>query len=179
MTDDKMNKYLNPKSAEILAGLDTEKDGENDSDEEEVVYIVEPGSAEEAKGIEDAKRTLKAMYISFLFLTLIFAVAGLLLFSRRLTFLAGLLTGTVTGLFYIWHLNSSVRGLLDVSSERASGLMRRDATIRVLVVGAAGMLVTALVKGNAVLGVLAQFISLKLSVYLTPFVASLLEKKNA
>lgn len=186
MTDEKMKRFLNPKSAGIIAGLQDigdyapeYDDEEKEDDEDEVIYLIEPGSEEEKEGIREARLTLKGMYLSFVLLTLLFLGIGLLLFDGGITYGAGILTGLLTGLFYITHLNSSIKEVLNYDEDNAVRAMKRDAKIRLAVVGIGGVLGAALIGGDAPLGVLAQIFSLKFSAYITPVTAGILMKRDS
>ncbi len=210
MTDEKMKRFLNPRSAGIIeriasfekpSGEDGEKvlvnvyrdgdaqwteeqspdwtdwDSEN-GEEDEVVHFIEPGSEEERESIREAKLTLRGMYAAFTVLTLVFLAVGLLLSHKKLTFSAGILTGFITGLFYITHLNSSIKEILNYDEDAAVRAMKKDARIRLGVVGIGGVLAAALIGGDSALGVLAQIFAIKLSAYLTPAAAGILKKIN-
>lgn len=186
MTDEKIKRFLNPKSAGIIAELENtgdyipESDEEEDEDgEDEVVHLIEPGSEEEKEGIREAQLTVKGMYLSFITLTLIFLAVGLLLFDGKATYGAGILTGLLTGLFYIAHLNSSIKEVLNYDEDNAVKTMKRDAKIRLAVVGFGGVLGAAFIGGSAPLGVLAQIFSLKFSTYVTPLAAGILIKRGS
>lgn len=186
--EEELKRFLSPKSAsyinqlQITDEVDPNYDDWDDNDEEEddddVIHYIEPGSEEEKEGIREAKLTLKAMYLSFILLTFVFLAIGLLIFDKKLTYSAGILTGMITGFFYISHLNSSIKEILNYDEESASRAMKKDATIRIAVVGIVGILVAAFVGGNAAIGVLVQMFSLKLSVYLTPVITGILKKRT-
>ena len=183
--EEELKRFLSPKSASYINQLQItdeadpnydDWDDEDDEDDDDVIHYIEPGSEEEKEGVREAKLTLEAMYMSFVLLTLVFLAIGLLIFDKRLTYLAGISTGMITGFFYISHLNSSIKEILNYDEESAARAMKKDATIRITVVGIVGILVAAFVGGNAAIGVLVQMFSLKLSVYLTPVITGILKK---
>lgn len=182
MKDENMKRFLSPKSAGIIEQLeeqDSDWDDWDDEDEEEdeIIHLIELGSEEEKESIREAKLTLKGMYVSFIALTIFFLLIGLLLVGKKITYTIGIITGLITGLFYITHLNSSIKEILNYDEESAVRAMKRDAKVRLGVVGISGILVAAFVGGNSALGVLAQIFAIKLSAYLTPLTAKILDRK--
>ena len=185
MTEDKLSRFLSSRSSVYLSrmeGLAGEKpaDEYDECDDEELpVHIIEPGSAEEKEAIKEGKMTVKAFYFSFMILTALVVLLGLLIPINNITFVIGVLTGFATGIFYIYHLNSSVKDVLNCDEASAKASMRKDSTLRLAVVGFVGIAVAALVGGDSIIGILAQMMSLKLSVYLTPFMVKALLKSDS
>lgn len=185
MTEDKLGKYLSSRSSVYLSRMD-DMAGEKPADEydecedEEIpVHVIEPGSEEEREAVKEGKMTVKGFYLSFSILSLLILLIGLLLSGNKLSFIIGVLTGFATGVFYIWHLNSSIKDVLNCDEDTAGKTMRRDSTIRMGVLAIAGIVVSAVVGGDSIIGVLAQMMSLKLSVYLTPFAVTTLMKSDS
>lgn len=185
--EDELKRFLSPKSSAYINRLDEDENldpnyakwDEDEENDDEVVHYIEPGSEEEKEAIKAAKMTTRGMYVSFIAVSICVLALGLLLFEKKITFSIGVLTGLLTGFFYIHHLNSSVREVLNYDNESAVRSMKKDATIRIAVVGIVGMVVAGLAGGHAYAGVLMQIFSLKISAYLTPSVAEFLMKMSS
>lgn len=171
------DKYLSPRASAIIGKLEDRalKDSYDD-DEEDEIDIVEPGSEEELKGIKEAALTVRSMYLSVSVLSIIFAILGLLLLNEKLSWLAGIAAGFVAILLYIRNLNASLKAVLNLTQELAVKESRKDAAIRLGLIAIIGILVSALVAGNAPLGVLAELLALKAGLYITPMTMKLLRK---
>lgn len=141
---------------------------EEEEDDDEVVDLIPPGSEREKEGIKDARLTLVSMYVSLLTLSIIALILGVIIFDDKLGFSLGLIVGALTGLFYIWHLNKSLKEVLDMSSEMAEKSMRKDALIRLVAIIALDTIICAAVGGYSPVGVLASLLVIKLSFYLSP-----------
>ncbi len=170
--EEKLEKFASLRSRGILAEMSGlhEPEREDDEEEEIPVHIIEPGSREETEGIREAAATLRSLYIAFFLVSAVFLVIGELIFHDRLKYAAGILVGVITGCYYIKSLNLSVREVLNFDEKTAEKTMKKDARIRLLVVGVGGAAVCFFVGGSAVYGVLAQIFAIKLSAYLTPLV---------
>lgn len=174
--DEKMEKFVSLRSKGILSEIDNIKGPERDEpgsyDEEEdediVLDYIEPGSEREKEGIEYAKQTYRCMFISFYAVSAVFLLIGLIFFKDRLKYCAGILTGVLSGTYYIRSLNLSVREVLNFDENTAEKSMKKQARIRLIAVGAAGGIICALVGGSAVYGVVGEILAIKLGTYLTP-----------
>ena len=181
MTEDKLSRFLSSRSSLYLSKIDdmagevTVDEYDEDEDDEIPVQLIEPGSEEEKEAVRDGKRIVKAFYLSFFLLSLTVLIGGLVAPINKGTFAIGWLTGVATGVFYIYHLNTSVKEILNYDEASAKVTMRKDSTVRIAIVGITGIVVSGLVGKSSIIGVLAQMMALKLSVYLSPFMAKILK----
>ncbi len=184
--DEKLEKFLSLKSrgyiAELkdLKGPDPREKYEEDGDEDdEILDYIEPGSEREKEGLDFANKVLRGMYAAFAAVSLLFLAVGLILIKDRLCFAAGIVTGIVTGIYYIHSLNLSVRETLRFNENTAEKTMKKDARIRLVVVGIGAIVACTVAGGSAVYGILAEIFALKLSSYLAPLFLAISNKKNA
>lgn len=152
-------------------------DSPEEDDDDEVVDIIEPGSEREKEGIRDARLTLVAMYVSLIVLSGIIMIAGAVIFEKKITYCIGVIIGTMAGCFYMWHLNRSLAYALNLDSGMAQKVMRKDIFIRLFVIISADIIISALIGGYAPIGVLGSLLTLKLSLYATPFTLRIIKNK--
>ena len=179
--EEKMEKFLSLRSKGIIAEIDNIKGPDisaedEDGNDDKVIDYIESGSEREKQGIEYAVLTYKCMFVAFFLVSAVF-LAGIFFFKHKTSYFAGIATGLLTGIYYIKSLYLSVREVLNFSENDAEKAMKKQARMRLLAVGAAGGAVCAIVGRNAVYGVLAQILALKLSAYLTPAVMKFAEKR--
>ncbi len=181
MTEDRLSRFLSSRSSvylskiEDMVGEDTADEYDEGEDDEIQVHLIELGSEDEKEAVREGKMIVKAFYLSFFLLSIVALIGGLVAPINKGSFVIGWFTGFATGVFYICHLNASVRDILNCDEASAKVSMRRDSTIRIAVVGFTGIAVAGLVGKSSIIGVLAQMMLLKLSVYLSPFMAKILK----
>ena len=170
--EEKLAKYRSMRAKGIIAEMtglhEPERDADDEDYPEDEVHLIEPGSEEAEEGVREAARILRSMYMAFFLISAVFLLIGLLIFKDRLKYAAGILTGVVTGCYYIKSLNLSVREVLNFDEKTAEKAMKKDARIRLLVVGAGGAAVCFFVGDSAVYGVLFEIFAIKLCAYLAP-----------
>lgn len=168
------------RSREIIAEMmaPVPEDDDELEEEDEVLDFIEPGSEAEKEGIRFAKNTVSGMYLAFYLLSALCLVIGLLIFDEKLKFALGMAVGCVTGSFFIGHLNRSVRELLNYDENSATKQMKKDARLRLAVVGFGGVIAAAIIGGAAVYGILIQLMTLKLGIYLTPLTSGWIGSYN-
>lgn len=142
---------------------------EEEEDDDEVLDLIPPGSEREKEGVKDARLTLVSMYVSLGTLSIIALIIGLIIFDDKLGYSLGLLVGALTGLFYIWHLNRSLKEVLNMTQEMAEKSMKRDAFVRLAAIIALDTIICTVVGGYSPIGVLISLLVIKLSFYLAPF----------
>lgn len=124
----------------------------------------------------NAAETVRDMAVGLVFLALVFAAVGSVLSGKDwYRFALGVLLGAVAAGLMLRHLYAAVDRALDMDAERATKYMKKSATLRILMAGAALAVGAFFPAIFHMFGVFMGVLCLKFTAYLQPLTHKVLK----
>ncbi|MDE6874698.1 MAG: ATP synthase subunit I [Lachnospiraceae bacterium] len=154
------------------AGQETEtgNEGTTQTTDDGTMYI------DPVEDAQNAAETVRDMAVGLAFLGLVFAAVGCIFSGKDwYRWVLGVLLGTVAAGLMLRHLYAAVDRALDMDEEHATKYMKKSATLRILMAGAALSLGAFFPGVFHVFGVFMGVLCLKFAAYLQPLTHKVLK----
>lgn len=127
--------------------------------------------------MEKVKKVLKEMYIGIIIWTCFFLLVGAFVMRPYWIFLAGCLAGMLGAGIWLYSMYDVLDRALDMNEKSAKAFVTIRSVLGIVVVGVI-MAGAILIHWSAFVGVVAGFISLKLSAMINPLVRKILNPSD-
>ena len=131
-----------------------------------------------AKQEREMRNTWKALCVGIICFSMIFLVVGNLLTKGSFSFTAGLLLGTFVAVLLACHMQHTVRRAVEMESTAASGYMKKESLLRMVLMIFALILAVFLPKVFHLIGVMLGVLTLKGAALLYPVTNKILFNKG-
>ena len=147
----------------------------DEAEEEEIIELTPELIAAQEKEMQN---TGKALCIGIVFFNFIFLFIGNLLTKGSASFTIGLLLGTLVAYLMACHMQYTIRRAVEMDSDSASGYMKKEAVLRMLLIVIALLFAVFLPKVFHLIGVMLGVLTLKGAALLYPVTNKILFNKG-
>lgn len=123
------------------------------------------------------KQTLKELLYGIFICMIIFGILGAIIVNNKISFILGLLFGTLVACILVSHMYKTLNIALDFDEHSATKYIKKKAIIRVIVMGIAVGIALMFPNIFMPIGVIIGILELKVSAYLQPFTNKYITKK--
>ncbi len=112
---------------------------------------------------------VKDLWLGTALLFIIYEAVGLAVAEHKLDYTLGLIVGSITTVYLVYHMYESIDAGLSMDAEAAAGYMRNRSIVRWLIRVAVAV-ASVYIPHVSVVGVMLGMIGLKFSAYLQPVI---------
>ncbi|WP_167957719.1 ATP synthase subunit I [Anaerosporobacter faecicola] len=121
--------------------------------------------------------TLKDLLFGIVISAVIVSIIGMMLTDNKVTYLLGVLLGTVIAIMLVIHLNATISKALDMTAEGATRYTKKMAILRIIIMGCAVVIALTFSEVFSLVGTILGILGLKFSAYLQPLTNKFITKK--
>ena len=146
-----------------------------EAEDEEIIELTPEVLAAQEKQMQN---TGKALCVGITFFNILFLIVGNILTKGSASFTTGLVLGTLVAYVMACHMQHTIRRAVEMESTAASGYMKKEALLRMVLIIFALLLAVLLPKVFHLIGVMLGVLTLKGAALLYPVTNKILFNKG-
>lgn len=127
--------------------------------------------------MKNMNETLRDLLIGIGISSLTIGIIGVLIANNKLSYVLGILLGTVIAIVLAFHLSATISKSLQMDEEGATKYTKKMAILRLIIMGCAVVIALTFPNIFNLIGTLLGILGLKFSAYLQPLTNKFITKK--